>query len=91
MADISVQARTRSNVLLCTLDVHQILRQDSGEQEGIRNVEQQNHFILKDGKRPSRFLFVIGGEQGHQKSLPRNRLSCNERRVRPTSVSIILR
>lgn len=42
MADSSVQARTRNNVLLRTLDVRQILRKVSGEEEGIRNVEQ--HF-----------------------------------------------
>jgi hypothetical protein len=54
MAGISALARTRTNVLLRTLDVRQILRRDSGKEEGIRNVEQHNDYILKDGERPCR-------------------------------------
>jgi len=49
--DISVHARTRTNVLLRTLDV----RQDPKKEEVIRNVEQRSNSIRSGGQRPPHF------------------------------------
>jgi len=52
MVGISVHARTRTTVLLRTLDVRQDPKKDSGKEEGIRNVEQQPNSIRSAGQRP---------------------------------------
>jgi hypothetical protein len=55
MVGISVHARTRTTVLLCTLDVRQHPKKDSEKEEGIRNVEEQFNSIRSGGQRPPHF------------------------------------
>jgi hypothetical protein len=54
-------------VLLRTLDVRQLLRKDSGEEEGIRNVEQLTHCKQSGGQRPLHVGFV---SRPQSRSLP---------------------